>query len=235
MVAMDDSFALPFLLAQQYVLTAVHRETRDSVLYTAMQKDTQRSVLVRSLRRRYADDAEAINCFIESARAASRLQWPAVSAVLEVFEIEGTWHLVCEGNGSDSLDFVALDGQKIEAADMVNLLSMLCRLCLYLDAENINTQPFCLNAIYRNSGDFVLDNPAADGKRDARVSNRYMIDAAQALLPLLAEDGKPYTALVRQCMQQVAEMPDTCSLIASDLLCDLTRLPDDAPAEDILL
>ncbi len=235
MVAPDDIYTLPCLLAQQYVLTDVHHETPDAVFYSAVQKDTQRNVLVCSLRGRFAADSEVCERFFETARSASRLHLPSVSAVLEIFEAWGTWHLVFEGNGSQSLDFLLLEGRKLNSEAMAHLLGMLCRLCLYLDAENINALPFSLNSVYLDASDFVLDNPAVAGRRDSFVSNRFIIDAARALLPLLDLGERPHSALVRQLMLRVAEKPDTCPLVASELLCELVRLPDDSHPDDVLL
>ena len=43
-------YSLPKLLSGQYMLTAVMRESADTVFFAAMQKDLRREVVVESLR-----------------------------------------------------------------------------------------------------------------------------------------------------------------------------------------
>lgn len=225
------TYSLPHLLAGQYVLTALRSRAADGVQYTATQKDTQREVLIRSMLSTGADDCEAQHAFIEDARACSRVQLPYVSAVIELLPADGAWHLVFEGNGTDSLDFAAAAGQKINEQAMLNLLQKICTLCLYLDAEGINSGAFHLGGVYRYGSDFMLDNPACSGKRQASTSNRYVIEATRKLLPLLAGQE----SALRQLMQRVADMPDSCVLVASELLSELARLPMGDDAEELIL
>lgn len=234
---MISVYGLPHLLAGEYLLTAVHSEMEQEVQYIATQKDTQREVLVRSLSVAAAQDLAVCNDFIESARACARVQLPFVSAVIELLPVDGSWHIVMEGNGKNSLNLLAVSGQKIRSIDMVSLLRCLCELCLYLDAEGINSRPFRLADVYRNGKEFLLDNPACAGCRTAKVSNRYMIDAAKALLPLLhggASQGASIGA-VKALLTRVAEMPDDCVLVAAEVLRELVALSSLVSVEDIII
>lgn len=233
---MRSVYGLPHLLAGEYLLTAVHSEMEQEVQYIATQKDTQREVLIRSLRAVAAQDLAVCNDFIESARACARVQLPFVSTVIELLPVDGSWHIVMEGNGKNSLNLLAVSGQRIRSIDMVNLLLCLCELCLYLDAEGINSRPFRLADVYRNGKEFLLDNPACAGCRTAKVSNRYMIDAAKALLPLLhgASQGQAVGA-VKALLTRVAEMPDDCVLVAADVLRNLVSLSSLLSLEDIII
>lgn len=233
---MPHAYELPHLLAGAYVLTSIHSETAQEVQYVATQKDTQREVLIRSLGKLFAENATICSDFIEDARACSRVQLPYVSSVIELLPADGSWHLVFEGNGADSLNLLAVSGQKIRNVDMVHLLRNLCELCLYLDAAGINSRPFRLDGVYRNGKEFLLDNPACAGVRTAQVSNRYLIDAAKALLPLVAGSAMQGGAagMVKALLSRVADMPDACSLVAMDMLRELTSLTPLISAEDVI-
>ena len=226
-----STYSLPYLLAGQYVLTSLRSRDADGVQYAATQKDTQREVLIRSMLATAVADSEAQHAFIEDARACSRVQLPYVSAVIELLPADGAWHLVFEGNGTDSLDFVAAAGQKINGQAMLNLLQKICSLCLYLDAEGINSGAFRLGGVYRYGSDFMLDNPACSGKRRAATSNRYVIEASRKLLPLL--DGQE--SALHLLMQRIADMPDSCVLVAPEMLSELARLPQGNDAEEFIL
>ena len=45
-----SAYSLPRVVAQQYILSAVHSEDADTVTYVATQKNMSRDVLLRSLR-----------------------------------------------------------------------------------------------------------------------------------------------------------------------------------------
>lgn len=230
-----NTYMLPHLLAGQYVLTSIRCDTPVGVLYEATQKDTQRDVLVYSLHAGLALDVSLCNTFIEDARACSRVQMPFVSAVIELFPADETWHLVFEGNGTDSLDFVAVSKQSIPCADMVGLLQKIGKLCLYLDAEGINSRPFRLAGLYRRGNHYLMDNPASSGQRSPLESNRYVIAAAKALLPLLENGQGDDVVAVRRMMQRIADMPESCGLVAAELLCELARVPVVLQENELLL
>lgn len=230
-----NTYMLPHLLAEQYVLTSIRSETPVGVLYEATQKDTQREVLVHSLHAGAALDAMLCNTFIEDARACSRVQMPFVSAVIELLPADDTWHVVFEGNGTDSLDFAAAAKQTIRSADMMRLLQKIGKLCLHLDAEGINSRPFCLAGVYRLGAHFLMDNPACSGTRSPQESNRYVIAAAKALLPLLEPGQDEQTVTLRSMMQRIADKPASCALVASELLCELARVPVVQGEDDLLL
>ncbi len=230
-----NTYMLPHLLAGQYVLTSIRCDTPVGVLYEATQKDTQRDVLVHSLHAGLALDTSLCNTFIEDARACSRVQMPFVSAVIELLPADETWHLVFEGNGTDSLDFAAASKQCITCADMVGLLQKIGKLCLHLDAEGINSRPFRLAGLYRMGTHYLMDNPACSGKRSPLESNRYVIAAAKALLPLLENGQGDDVVAVRRMMQRVADMPESCGLVAAELLCELARVPVGRQEDELLL
>ena len=222
-------FTLPHLLAGQYLLISQHSREGGCIYYVATQKDTQREVLIRSLH------AGAVDAFIEDARACSRVQLPYVSAVIEMLPAEGGWHVVFEGNGSDSLNFVAAEGRKVSASVMVNLLQKLSSLCLLLDAEHINSGAFRLEHVYLHGNDILLDNPACSGSRHPKTSNCYMIEAAKALLPLLAAADTELSDRVRRLLQWIADMPESCVLLPAEVLGEVSRLPAEDSSEDMLL
>lgn len=226
---------LPHLLAGQYVLTSVRLETSVGVLYEATQKDTQREVLVYTLHPGLALDTSICNTFIEDARACSRVQMPYVSAVIELLPADDTWHLVCEGNGSDSLNFALAAKQTISGADMVSLLQKIGKLCLHLDAEGINSRPFRLSGVYRQGKHFLMDSPACSGKRSPQESNHYVIAATKALLPLLEPGSGTVALAVRHIMQRVADKPASSALVAVELLCELARVPMEQEEDEFLL
>ena len=229
------TYMLPHLLAGQYVLTSIRGETPDGIMYEATQKDTQREVLVHSLHAEMALDTTLCHTFIEDARACTRVQLPFVSAVLELLPADDTWHLVCEGNGTDSLDFAAAAKQSIRCADMVDLLNKIGLLCLHLDALGINSRPFRLAGVYRQGQRFLLDNPACSGRRLPHESNRSVIDAVKALLPLLEAGEASAVVELRHIMQRVADKTESCALVAAELLCELARIPAAQIEEELLL
>lgn len=213
MESQDEPFVLPFVLNDRYTLISVLRETQDSVYYQAQQKDTQRAVLVRSLRRSYASDKGKREAFMETARAATRVCLPYVATVLDFLHAEESLHIVYEGaNGSP----FGCAEHKLSTAEMAELLDKLSLMCLYLDAEHIHSLPFRPDSLFRIEGDFVIENMACVGSRSALVSNTYMVEAARSLLPFLDEQTGDafFAASLQHLLQRVASMPVSTPLIA---------------------
>ena len=137
-----DLWDLPMLVGEQYMLTSVLRETRDTILYRGAQRDLRREVMVEVLRKGAASVPRKVQLFLDTAKAQSEFQGEHLLRVLEVMEAEETWIVAKESPEGEPLDMVQSDGQFLSAQDMGELMILLCHLCLRLDAEHVASAHF---------------------------------------------------------------------------------------------
>lgn len=178
-------YSLPTLVGEQYVLTSVLRETRDTIIYEATQKDMRREVIVESLRPEAMQDQASVRFFLESARAQARLNALSLSSPLELLYADGTWHLAKERIQGESLDSVLSSGNRLDSASICNLMLKLCHLCICMDIEGIDSSPFSLLGAYAVGSDFRFDNPARAGRRERTASRHFLTEAARQAERLL--------------------------------------------------
>lgn len=178
----SSAYRLPKLLNGQYMLTAVLRETADTVVYAATQKDLRREVVVESLRPECMADPFKVQNFIESAQAQTRMGGKFVATVLELLHAEDTWHLARERIQGQPLDELLATGAKGSAVTLCELMLSLTSICIRHDMLGIATRPFSLQCAHFMGLGFRFDNLACSGPRDPRSSCRDLQNAAHALL-----------------------------------------------------
>lgn len=179
----STAYSLPKLLAGQYMLTAVLRETPNTVVYAATQKDLRRDVVVESLRPELMADPYKVQAFIETAKAQSRMGGKFIALVLEFLRAENTWHIARERIQGAPLDDLLSSGETVTVATWCELMLTLIRSCIRHDMLGVATAPFSLqNAYYMGLG-FRLDNLAESGVRKPCSSCRDIRNAARAILP----------------------------------------------------
>lgn len=179
------AFTLPKLIGNRYVLSAVLRETADTVLYAATQKDMRREVVVETLRPGLADDVERVQAFLGKARAQAGMSGGRIASTLELFHDEDTWHLAKERIEGTPLDVMVAEGRQLSACDICELMQLLCHICIGMDIEGIAAEPFHLRYLYYQSPGFRLRNPALGGTRERTSSRRVLTAAAADLLELV--------------------------------------------------
>ena len=143
-----SAYSLPRVVAQQYILSAVHSEDADTVTYVATQKNMSREVLLCSLRASAAQDARKVRFFVDTARTQARLEHPNIAAPLELLEADGSWHLAVERIKGEPLDMMVNSGRVLSSMVICGLLQQLCRVCIYLDIERIASEPFSMEHVY---------------------------------------------------------------------------------------
>ncbi len=178
-------YSLPFLLDGQYMLTSVLKEYPDRTVYAATQMDVRREVLVESLRPELVADPEKVDDFVQSARAQARFDSKLVASVLQLFYAAGTWHVVRERIFGEPLDALLAAGRKLSAAQVIELLMLLCRGCLYMDIEGLACRPFSMEHAFLLDYGFRFDNRACAGPRRRDTSHRFLRDAEHFIQPLL--------------------------------------------------
>lgn len=188
----SDFYDLPMLVGGQYMLSSILRETRDTILYRATQKELRREVIVECLRHSAMENSRKVRMFIDSAKQQASMQGGVLSCVLEVFESEGTWLAAKENPAGETLDQMLSDGKKIPAMDLCLLFIDLCKICMRFDAENVMSAHFHLEDIFYHGHQFRLNNIARAGTRPQGTSRSYLSEAANEILPLL--DGESYLA-----------------------------------------
>ena len=181
----SDFYDLPMLVGEQYMLTTIIRETRDTILYRATQRELRRDVIVESLRHSAMDNQRKVQMFLDSAKAQASAQGGDLTCVLEVFETEGTWLIIKENPAGVPLDIMLSDGKKLPALDICQLLITLCQVCLRFDKENTASARFHLEDIFCHQHSFKINNLALAGTRPLSTSRLYLADAARELVPLL--------------------------------------------------
>ncbi len=179
------AFALPKLVGERYVFSAVLRESAETVLYTATQKDMRRDVVVETLRPNLATDAACVQAFLDKARAQAGMSGGFIASTLELFYAEGTWHLAKERIEGTPLDVMVAEGRQLPACDICELMQMLCHICIGMDIAGIAGEPFLLRYLYYKSPGFRLRNPALGGTRERATSRRVLTAAAADLLELV--------------------------------------------------
>lgn len=180
-----STFSLPALVGGQYVFTAVLRETADTVLYAATQKNMRREVVVETLRPHAMTDPLKEQAFLEKARAQARMSGGIIASSLELFFAVGTWHLAKERVEGTPLDEMVANGHLLPAADICELMQALCHICISMDMEGIEGEPFRLQNLYYTAPGFRLRNPALGGERSRTTSRRVLTAAAADLLELV--------------------------------------------------
>lgn len=179
----STAYSLPKLLAGQYMLTAVQRETADTVVYTATQKDLRRDVVVESLRPELMSDPYKVQAFLETAKAQSCMGGKFIALVLELFRAEGTWHIARERILGTPVDHLVASEESGPVDALCELMLTLIRSCIRHDMMGVATAPFSMqNAYYMGLG-FRLDNLAQAGVRKPCSSCRDIRNAARAILP----------------------------------------------------
>ncbi len=178
-------YNLPLLLNKQYMLTAVLRETADTVVYAATQQDMRRDVAVESLRPECMDDPIRVQRFLETARAQTRMGGKFVATTLELVQAQGSWHLVRERIQGEPLDELIAAEQRVSAAVLCDFMLCLCRNCIVHDMQGVATLPFSLQNAFFMGLSFRLDNLAIAGERDPRSSCHALQSVARDLQPLV--------------------------------------------------
>ncbi len=211
------------LVGEQYMLSAVLRETRDTILYRGTQRELQREVMVESLRCSAMGEPRKVELFLDSARAQAGFAGEHLSRVLEVMQTDGTWMVARESPAGEPLDMVQSDGHHITAQDMCQLIILLSRLCLRLDAENVASARFRLEDIYYSGHDFHLSNPARAGTRMTSDTRCYLAEAGCKLIPLL-DCGSNMARPMGEILHRFAARRDDSPLRTANLLAELSRL-----------
>lgn len=197
-----SAYSLPRVVAQQYILTAIHEEDADTVTYAATQKNMSRDVLLRSLRPAAMRDNRKVRFFVESARLKARLEHPNIAAPLELLEADDTWHLAMARIKGEPLDMMVNSGRVLPSIAICGLLQQLCRVCIYLDIERIASDPFALEHTYLMDVGFRFDNMAVAGPRPRNASKRYLSDASRLIVPLL-DMNTPLAHHLRRVMEHM--------------------------------
>lgn len=218
-----SAYSLPRVVAQQYILSAVHEEDADTVTYAATQKNMSRDVLLRSLRPAAMQDNRKVRFFVETARLQARLSHPNIAAPLELLEADGTWHLAMERIKGEPLDMMVSNGRVLSSIVICGLLQQLCRVCIYLDIERIALVPFSLNHAYLMEVGFRFDNMALAGPRPRTASKRYLAEACRRIEPLLDMES-PLAAHLRRIMEFMQNVASWRPLTPVYFVEELTRL-----------
>lgn len=225
------------LVGEQYMLTSIVRETRDTILYRATQRELRREVIVEILRHSAMDSPRKVNMFLDSARAQAMAKERTLTRVLEVFEAEGTWLIAKDSPPGEPLDLMLSAGKRISALDMCQLLITLCKLCLRFDAEKVACTRFHLEDVFYHQHQFRLNNPARSGSRPAASSRSFLGEAARDLLPLL--DSATWLAgTLASLMKRISQNMDDSVIKPALFLSELSRLytlmlrPPEDPAPD---
>lgn len=220
---MSDFYDLPTLVGDQYMLTSILRETRDTVLYRAMQKNLRREVIVERLRLSSAEHPRRVRLFLDSAKAQSRFRGDYLSSVLEVLEVDGTWMVAKESPKGEPLDMMLADGNLLSAYDLCYLMITLCHLCLRLDSEHVASTRFHLEDVYYREGHFRLSNPALAGTRTQVSSRNFLADAARELLGLL-DKKSTMAGVLSQLFRRMSIHRDPSPVMPALFLAELTSL-----------
>lgn len=178
-------YTLPKLLDGQYLLTALHKELPESIIYTATQKDLRREVRVKSLKRKFhTTDGNAR--FFADAEAQTMCCHPFISAPLELFEAEDTWHLSYESWEGEPLDIISVNKRTISPLQCCLFMREMCHLILSLDALRLANRPLGMDEIYlRADGSFRINNPAIGGVRTAEMREELIKSVGSWVLRLI--------------------------------------------------
>lgn len=181
-------YILPAMVAGRYVFNRIIRETEDTVIYGAAQRDIQRDVIVETLRPECMHTPAKVQLFLETARLQAKEGDPAMSCSLELFFADGTWHYARESLKGESLENMRQTGQKLEPASLCELMVLLCRSCIVMEMAGVDNVPFSPGDIYATGTSFRYNNLMVARQRPRAASRLFLTQAAEALLPLLDED-----------------------------------------------
>ena len=190
------------MLGDQYMLSNLLRETPDTIVYGAQQKDIRRDVIIESLRPEAMADDDKVSFFLRTAKAQSRMKPKNVATALELFFMDESWHLAKEKIAGEPLDMLLSRGEKLSSPMMCELLMQLCHICLYMDVEGIASIPFALEDCYLMGHDFRFANMAVAGERLRSASGLTLQAAARAVLPLL-DTASPMASAVQELLQRI--------------------------------
>lgn len=179
-------YSLPAMVADRYVFNRLIRETRDTIVYGAVQQNIQRDVVVETLRPSAMEDLDKVKYFLDTARVQANVDDGVMGTSLELFFTDKTWHYVREHINGKALNILLENGEKLSAGAVCELLIQLCRSCVYMDMLGVDNAPFTLHAVYRiENGGFRYDNPAVAGRRPRSATRAYLTAAVTEILPLL--------------------------------------------------
>lgn len=178
-------YRVPTMLGEQYLLSEVLEEFPDRVVYAAQHRDIRRDVIIECLRPERAVLADAVDEFLETARAKIHLPSKRVAIVHELLHEDDSWQLVCERIGGEPLERLLMAGVCISPYMMARLIRCLCRITMWMDVEHLASNPFELRHCYLLDHDFRFDNPVIAGYRLRTASRDYLREASMVILPLL--------------------------------------------------
>jgi len=181
-------YILPAMVAGRYVYNRVIRETEDTVIYGAVQRDIQRDVIVETLRQECMHTPAKVQLFLETARLQAKEEDPAMGCSLELFFADDTWHYARESIKGESLENIRQTGQKLSADSLCELMISLCRSCIGMEMAGVDNEPFSLDGIYATGNAFRYNNPMVARQRPRTASRLFLSQAAGALCPLLDEE-----------------------------------------------
>lgn len=196
------SYILPAMVATRYVFNRVIRETEDTIVYGAVQRDIQRDIIVETLRPELMEHPSKVQSFLETARLQANAEDASMGCSLELFFADDTWHHARESIRGESLDTLLQAGGRLSATALCELMIQLCRTCLYMDILGADNTPFSLNSVYATGNSFRYDNPTVAGHRSRAASGRFLSSAARELLALLDEES-PLAGEVRRLMEKI--------------------------------
>lgn len=211
------------LVGEQYMLTSILRETRDTILYRASQRDLRREVIVECLKHAAAEVPRKVQLFLDTAKVQAKFQGQHLSRVLEMLEIDGTWLVAKEQPAGEPLDMMLTDNRQLPMLEVCRLMILLCKLCLRLDAQGIACTKFHPEDVYYDGTDFTLSNPAHAGTRSLGSSRRYLASAARDLLPMIEETGAKVGA-VNSLLTRMSRCRDNTTYQPALFLSELSRL-----------
>lgn len=222
-MAYGSVYNLPRLINNRYMLTAVLRETADTVVYAATQQVMRREVAVESLRSECMADPAKVQSFLEKARAQTRMGGKFVATALELIYAENTWHLVRERIKGEPLEELIAAGTRLSAAELCEFMLCLARNCIIHDMEGVATDRFSLhNAIFKGLS-FRFDNLATSGPRTVRCSEQALTTAA-AELPKLLDTASPMADEFMAILDAISATTTWVYRSFLDLYEDLVRL-----------
>lgn len=216
-------YSLPKLLNGQYMLTGILRETADTIVYAATQKDMRREVVVETLRPKCMADPFKVQFFLETARVQTSMGGKFVATVLELLYAEDTWHIARERIQAPPLDELLAAGERGSAASFCELMLTLIRTCIRQDIEGVDSAPFSIqNAHFMGLG-FRLDNLAQHGTRDSMATRRDIQNAARELLPKI-EQAAPLAHDMEVLLNNILRYSHWTTLTPLDIYAEFVRM-----------
>lgn len=216
-------YSLPKLLGGQYMLTSILRETADTVVYTATQKDMRREVVVETLRLKRMAAPFKVQAFLETARLQTRVGGKFIATVLELLYAEDTWHIARERIQSPPLDELLEAGERGSAASLCELMLTLIRNCIKYDMMGVDSAPFSLQNAHFMGLAFRLDNLVRAGKRDPQASRRDIQNAARELLPKI-DHASPFAHDMEVLLNNILRYSHWTELVPLDIYAEFIRM-----------